>query len=249
MNLTAAAGAAVATAIKNIAAKRPNVDVVICPTFVSMTAIRDALQGSAVSLGAQNVFWKESGAYTGEVAPSMLLEAGCKFCIVGHSERRGRFGTKESHAEYFADTNETVALKTAALIFSSLKPILCVGETISERESGKTEAVIVEQLSAAFARIAPEEFSEVTIAYEPVWAIGTGEVCDAQEANRVCEFIRSQIAATAGGECAAEARILYGGSVKPENSREILACADVDGALVGGASLDADAFGRIILSA
>jgi triosephosphate isomerase len=182
----------------------------------------------------------------------MLNEFCCDYCIVGHSEVRGRFGGYEapmSAQGFFSEKDETVNMKIRSLLYYSINPILCVGETMPERSAGETDEVISMQLRKALEGIDAAELFSFVVAYEPVWAIGTGKVCDAAEAERVCGMIRSLIGEVAGEEAAASVRVLYGGSIKPENSRELFAQPNIDGGLVGGASLDADGFVRIVLSA
>ncbi|MEO7453212.1 MAG: triose-phosphate isomerase [Fimbriimonadales bacterium] len=237
MNLATAAAVSLAESAMSAAAKNENHEVAVFPSFVSLRAVYERTRGSAVAVGAQDVFWKESGAYTGEVSPAMLADAGCKYCIVGHSERRGRFGVADdSPAGFFSDTNEAVNRKISALVFAGIAPILCVGETKAERESERTIEVIDKQILECLAGI---ESDELVIAYEPVWAIGTGEVCDAAEAERMCGYIHSR---TAFGNL----RVLYGGSVKADNAAELFSMPSIDGGLVGGASLKANEFTKII---
>lgn len=228
------------------------VDVGLCPPFLAIDSVHRLLRNTPFRLGAQNVFWKESGAFTGQISPGMLAEAGCGLCIVGHSETRGRFGKleiEESTVSFFAETDETVNLKIKALLFHSLVPVLCVGETISERESGKTDEVIESQLRGALAGIEGSEFGSGVVAYEPVWAIGTGLTCDSREAERVCGRIRAVLGSLFGAEVAESVRILYGGSVKPSNARELFSNPNIDGGLVGGACLIPKDFADIIRAA
>lgn len=212
------------------------VEMVICPPFVSLTAAREALAGSAVALGAQDVFWEEKGAFTGEVAPGMLAECGCRFVIIGHSERR----------QYFGETDETVNKKVKAAFRAGLVPIVCVGETLGEREKGLTEEVVTRQTRGAFADVPPGDVERAVIAYEPVWAIGTGKTSNAAEANRVIGLIRQTISREFGAAAGDAVRIQYGGSVKPENIADFMAASEIDGALVGGASLKPADFAALI---
>ncbi|WP_348539895.1 MULTISPECIES: triose-phosphate isomerase [Spirulina sp. CCY15215] len=200
--------------------------IILCPTFTSLGLMSKTLHGSRVRLGAQNIHWEDSGAYTGEVSGAMLTELGVSYAIVGHSERR----------LYFGETDETVNLRLKAAQRHTLIPILCVGETKAQRDAGKVEAIIENQLQKALVDI---DQSNLVIAYEPVWAIGTGDTCEAKEANRVIGFIRSQLTN-------ADVSIQYGGSVKPSNVDEIMAQPEIDGALVGGASLEAASFARLV---
>ena len=197
-------------------------------------------------LCAQDVFWLDSGAFTGQVSASMLADAGVRMCLVGHSETRGRFGkldVPESTLGYFAETDETVNLKIKALLKHRVTPILCVGETLEEREAERTDAVIQAQIRGALAGVS--EFANGVVAYEPVWAIGTGKTCDAAEASRVCGVVRAAVREMLGGQ-ADSVRVLYGGSVKAANAKELFGMADIDGGLVGGASLQAEEFCRIV---
>lgn len=252
MHFTAAeAGAAVGTFLKHVDAK-PSVDVVVCPPYISISTVRDLVRDTHVKVGAQDVFWAEQGAFTGKVSAKMLFDAGASYCIVGHSESRGRFGnleTPESTLGYFAETDETVNLKLKALLFHSINPILCVGETPEERGAGRTDEVILGQLSRALDGVEPAELYFLCVAYEPVWAIGTGNTCDADEANRVAKMIRFGLAGLLDDDVAQEIRVLYGGSVKSSNSQEIFHQIEIDGGLVGGASLDPLEFSRIVMSA
>lgn len=252
MNLTSAEGEALVNEIVHLAGEQFDVDVVVCPPFLAIPKIADVCRRSRVKLGAQDCFWKDSGAFTGQVSPTQLAEFHVDYCIVGHSETRGRFGQleiPESAASLFSESDETVNLKIKALFFHGITPILCVGETLAERESGQTDPVIAAQIKGALDGIDASELFGLVVAYEPVWAIGTGRTCDAAEANRVCSVIRSEIEAIADAEVAQSVRILYGGSVKPENAAELFAQADIDGGLVGGASLKAAGFLEIIRAA
>lgn len=252
MHMTVAeAGAAIEAVSKHVKA-RPDVDVAICPPFTALSKAREFARHSAIQLGAQDVFWKENGAFTGRVSAPMLYDLGCTYCIVGHSETRGRFGKVEVSEEtlgYFAETDRTVNLKILALLYQSINPILCVGETEAEREAGHTDAVIRTQLAGAMAGLDASELYFFSVAYEPVWAIGTGKTCDAAEANRICGMIRQVIAELFDQDVSEQIRVLYGGSVKPENASQLFHQDNIDGGLVGGASLDPASFGRIVMSA
>lgn len=201
-------------------------EVVLCAPFTALSSLSKNLHGSIVYLGAQNVHWEENGAYTGEIAGPMLTEIGVRYVIIGHSERR----------QYFGETDETVNLRLKAAQHFGLKPILCVGETKQQRDAGETEAVISSQLEKDLVDVDQEN---LVIAYEPIWAIGTGDTCEVNEANRVIGLIRSQLS---NGNVS----IQYGGSVKPDNIDEIMAQPEIDGVLVGGASLEPDSFARIV---
>lgn len=206
-------------------------DVAVCPPAVFLAAVGAALHGSAVELGGQDVSEHQSGAFTGETAASMLHDLGCKYVIIGHSERR----------QFFGDTNERVRAKFEMALAHDLIPIVCVGETDADRESGRTEAVVEEQLDAVIGIEAGAALGRAVVAYEPVWAIGTGKTATPAQAQDVHAFIRSRIA-KANAETAANIRLLYGGSVKPDNAAELFSMADIDGGLIGGAALDADQF-------
>lgn len=246
----AEAEAAVEAILRTVDAKT-SVDIAICPPYLAVPKVGELLRGSRVMLGAQDAFWMEKGAFTSRVSATMLRDVGVETCIVGHSETRGRFGkleVPESALGYFAETEETINLKIKALLYSSIRPILCVGETLSERESGRTEAVVRNQIEGALEGIEPAELYSLAIAYEPVWAIGTGQTCEAAEANRVCGVCRATLDDLCGCDVAGQARVLYGGSVKASNSAELFSQPEIDGGLVGGASLDPMEFSRIVLS-
>ncbi|HEY8462500.1 MAG TPA: triose-phosphate isomerase [Bacillota bacterium] len=212
------------------------VEVVFCPPFTSLSAVGKILQNTPYKLAAQNLHWKNEGAYTGEISPLMLKDLGCDYVIIGHSERR----------EYFGETDATVNLKVQAALAAGIKPIICVGETLPQREAGETEGLIKRQTEAALSRLDAAAVAGVVIAYEPIWAIGTGKSSDGADANRVIGLIRQTVEQMFGGQAASAIRIQYGGSVKPENIREFMDQPEIDGALVGGASLKADSFLKII---
>lgn len=228
--------AANAELLQGILAARPfaAADVAVCAPFPYLSEVAVTLANSGVAWGAQDVSAHAQGAYTGEVSAAMLQEFGCRFAIVGHSERRA----------YHGETDQQVADKAQAALSKGLTPIVCVGETLAQREAGETEAVVKRQLSAVIHTLG-QCIGEIVVAYEPVWAIGTGEVATPDDAQEVCAAIRGQVRESYGDEAADAVRILYGGSVKAANVAGIMAKADVDGALVGGASLDADEFGGI----
>lgn len=213
-----------------------DVEVVVCPPFTALDAVREALRGSSIEMGAQNMHWEDEGAFTGEVSPLMLKNLGCMYVILGHSERR----------TYFGETDESVNRKVRSAMANGLLPIICVGETLDEREAGKTEAVVVRQTKAALAGMKSNGAERIVMAYEPVWAIGTGRTASAEEANRVIRIIRQAVAEVFNGRIAEEVRIQYGGSVKPQNIADFLGQPEIDGALVGGASLDAASFAAIV---
>ena len=234
MNLDIAGGVALASAVAADAAAAAGVKIVVCPPFVSLSAVRDAVAGSAVAVGAQNMHADDSGAFTGEIAPPMLAGL-CEYVIIGHSERR----------QYFGETDAMAGRKAAAALRHNLRPIICVGETLEERESGQAAAVIRRQVVAALADVEPEDAAAglVAIAYEPVWAIGTGRAATPEIAEQIMGgSIRSTIAAALGNEAAAATALLYGGSVNAGNAAAFAGVGSVNGALVGGASLDAAGF-------
>jgi len=212
------------------------VDVAIAPVFTSISAAKNACKGRHVYIGAQNMHMADKGAFTGEIAPGMLKELEVDFVILGHSERRHIFG----------ETNQTIALKLKKAIVEGILPILCVGETLQEREDEKTETVLREQLDTAFNNLDAKEAVRVIVAYEPVWAIGTGKTATPRIAGDAHIFIRNRIKELYNAVAAEDIRILYGGSVKPANARELLSVPDIDGALIGGASLQPDSFAEII---
>jgi len=226
-----------ALALKPLVANANHCEVVIAPVFTALKTIADRLEGSNIKVsaqdcGAQNDF----GAHTGEVAPSMLKDVGCSHAIIGHSERR----------QFYCETDKSVNKKTRAALATGLTPIVCVGESLAEREAGKAESVVEGQLNKGLDGLTVADMERIIIAYEPVWAIGTGKTATPEQAQEMHGHIRGVIRKTHGGETSQGLRILYGGSVKPDNIRDLMAQADVDGALVGGASLDADSFAKIV---
>lgn len=214
-------------------------DIVICPPFTALSEVAGVIVDSSIQLGAQDTFWEEEGAYTGEVSPLMLKDAGVKFVIIGHSERR----------QYFGETNETVNKKVKAALKYGLKPIMCVGETLKEREAGKTLEVLKDHVENGLIGIDEKDVLNITLAYEPVWAIGTGKTATAQQAQEAHNYIRSLLAKLYSDDLAQNVCIQYGGSVKPENTAQLISQPDVDGALVGGASLNLESFSQIIIKA
>jgi triosephosphate isomerase len=221
--------------LKPLVAGTKGVEIVVAPVFTALSQVADALAGSNVRLAAQDCYWEEEGAFTGEVAPKLLADAGCSHVIIGHSERR----------QYFGETDETVNKKTKTAIAAGLTAIVCVGETLAEREADRTFAVIEAQLKGGLSGFSADLLVKTVIAYEPVWAIGTGKTASDAQAQEVHAFIRSLLAALFGQAAADAMRILYGGSVKPDNVKGLMAQTDIDGALVGGASLKADSFAAI----
>jgi len=236
MHKTVAEAAAFVDALlPRIAATRH--DVVICPSFLALGEVVERSRGSAVRVAAQNMHEAESGAFTGEVSAPMLVEAGVDAVVLGHSERRGHFN----------ETDEALAAKLPAALAAGLEPILCIGESEEARDGGQTEAVLERRLRADLAQVEGGRLAEVVIAYEPIWAIGTGRTATPEQAQQACAFIRDVLRER--GAAADSVRILYGGSVKPANAAELLAQEDIDGALVGGASLDPEEFGAIVEAA
>ncbi len=213
-----------------------DIEVVVAPPFTALQAVGQALEGTPVHLAAQDMHWQETGAYTGEISAPMLKDVGVRFVILGHSERR----------QYFGETDEAVARKAQKALSAGLTPIVCVGETLEERDAGQAFEVVERQVRGALESLGPKAAHRVAIAYEPVWAIGTGRTATAAQAQEVHAHIRAILASMQGQDEADRTRILYGGSVKPENIRELMAETDVDGALVGGASLEAEAFASIV---
>jgi triosephosphate isomerase len=211
-------------------------EIVICPPFVDLAAAVAATASSRVEIGGQNLHWKNEGAFTGEVSGPMLRAAGVAWVIIGHSERR----------QFFGETDATVLQRTQAALAAGLKPMVCVGEMLAERESGKTEEVLRTQFDGGIAGLTPEEFARIVIAYEPVWAIGTGKTATPEMAADAHRVLRGLVSAKFGAEAGAAVRILYGGSVKPDNVKGLMAQPEIDGALVGGASLEAASFASIV---
>ena len=216
-----------------------SVDVVVCPPYTALSDLSEILIDSDIRLGAQDLYWEEKGAFTGEVSALLLKDAGAAFVIIGHSERR----------QFFHETDETVNKKTRSALKAGLVPIVCVGETLAERESGRTLKVLETQLKGAFSDLGAPDMATVVLAYEPVWAIGTGKVATPAQAQEAHAFIRGWLKSRFGADTAARSRIQYGGSVKPDNISELMREEDIDGALVGGASLDAQSFIDIVKNA
>ena len=238
MYKTAAEGLALVTALKKelVGVTDTDVEVVVCPPFTALYALGALLQGSSIKLGAQNVHWEREGAFTGEIAAPMLKESGVSYAIVGHSERR----------QYFGETNEGVNKRARAALASGIRPIICVGETLAQREAGQTEAVVRDHVAGGLAGFTKDAMLDTVIAYEPVWAIGTGKTATPAQAQETHAFIRELLAAMFDPQVAAKVRVQYGGSVKPANAKELLGQGDIDGALVGGASLEAKGFADVV---
>ncbi len=212
------------------------VEAVVCVPYISLSKVKKALEGTDIKLGAQNMHWEDNGAYTGEISPVMLKEIGVDYCIIGHSERR----------QYFNELDDRVNKKIKAALKYDIKPIVCVGETLEEREASKEEEVVKEQVLKALENIEKEDIKNIVIAYEPIWAIGTGKTASSDDANKMCEFIRKTIGDKYDVEAKEDIRIQYGGSVKPDTIKDLMAKKDVDGALVGGASLVARDFVSLV---
>jgi triosephosphate isomerase len=236
MNKTVAEAVALVKDIKRDLANVNEVDVVLCPPFTALKAVSDAITGTHLDLGAQNMHWEPSGAFTGEVSPGMLRELFCHYVILGHSERRS----------YFHETDEIVNKKVKAALASNLRPIVCVGELLEERDSGRTESVVEAQVRGSLAGLSAREWTDVVIAYEPVWAIGTGRTATPEQAQEVHAFIRKVVADMADTALAQSLRIQYGGSMKSSNAAELMAQPDIDGGLIGGAALEARSFVEIV---
>lgn len=214
-----------------------NVEVVVCPTFTALLAVREALNGQpGIALGGQNCYHKESGAFTGEISPQMLLDAGCEWTIIGHSERR----------QYFNESDEFLNEKAHFALASGLKVMFCIGETLEQREKGQMNEVLVRQIEGGLAGMDEKRFDTIVVAYEPVWAIGTGVTASPEQAQDAHAFVRGVVSNKFGETIANKLRIQYGGSVKPDNAQELMSQPDVDGALVGGAALDAEGFAAIV---
>jgi len=213
-----------------------DVEIIVSPVYTALASVAAELKGSNINVASQNIFWEEKGAFTGEIAPNMITDAGCTHAIIGHSERR----------QYFGETDETVNKRVKAALAAGLVPILCVGETLQERDAGNTISVVGTQLKGGLVDISAEDMAKIIVAYEPVWAIGTGKTATPDMAEDVHKQIRSIVAEISDAAIADGMRILYGGSVKPENVDELMAQPDIDGALVGGAALKADSFVRLV---
>lgn len=225
--------------LESAVAGMEDVEIVVCPPFNALVPVVEALRGAAIAVGAQNVHWEDQGAFTGEISPGMLKDAGCRYVIIGHSERR----------QFFGETDVNVNRKVKAVLQYGLTPVMCVGELIGDREAGITEKVVRTQTEAGLVGLTAEQVAGMVIAYEPVWAIGTGKTASDADAQQVIGYIRGLVNQLFGGEAAAQVRIQYGGSVKPQNTASLMAQPDIDGALVGGASLDVESFTGIIKAA
>ncbi len=225
--------------IKSGFPQNASAEVIVCPPFTSLETVHALIKDTPIHLGAQNMYFEDSGAFTGEISADMLKSVGCEFVILGHSERRHIFG----------ETDETVNKKIQQAVNNGLNPIFCVGETLDERENGKEFEVIEKQITAGLAGVSAENFEKIVIAYEPVWAIGTGKTASPEQAQEIHKFIRGLVSKLYSPSHADNVRILYGGSVKPNNAADLLSQSDIDGALVGGACLQAESFTQIIEAA
>lgn len=239
MNNTAAEAAVLAKNLTRLLANIKGVDVVLCPPFTSLSTVGGIISGTNIGLGAQNMHWEKSGAFTGEVSAAMLRDLYCHYVILGHSERRALFG----------DTDEIVNRKVRAALAGNLHPIVCIGETIEQRKAGKTEDIIKKQFQTSLKGLDAANFSNLIIAYEPVWAIGTGLTATPQQAQDIHFFLRRLVREQTDEKTALSIHILYGGSVKPDNAAELFSRPDIDGGLIGGASLDSDSFVSIVKAA
>ena len=236
MNKTVEEALDLARQLKAAIAGIEGVEVAIAPPFTALYPVHKELQGSPIRLAAQNLFWEEKGAYTGEVSPPMVKEVGCQYVIIGHSERR----------QFFGETDETVNRRIKAVLGQGLKPIFCIGETLTEREEGKTFSVIQRQLEGGLRDLQEKEMTGIVVAYEPVWAIGTGKTATPQQAEEVHRFIRERLEGVYSERLAGGVRIQYGGSVTPDNIKGLMDQTNIDGALVGGASLKSETFSKIV---
>jgi len=235
MNKTLSEAKVLVEALKPLVADAET-EVVICPTYVNLAAVKELLKGTNIKLGAQNCHYEKNGAYTGEVSVDMLKEIGVEFVIIGHSERR----------EYYAETDEGVNKKAKAILAAGLTPIVCCGETLEQRESGVTDAFVSGQIKAALDGLTGEQVASLVIAYEPIWAIGTGKTATSEQANETIAMIRKTVAGNFDAATADAVRIQYGGSMKPSNVAELMAQPDIDGGLIGGASLVAEDFAAVV---
>jgi len=239
MNKTIVESVALVKELKDFVREIKGVDIVVCPPFTSLWVVKEIINGTNIHLGAQNMYWETKGAFTGEISPLMLKDVGCEYVILGHSERR----------EHFKETSEEVAKETKAAFSVNLIPIVCVGENLEERESGKTKSIIEQEIKTLFSEIDSTLAGRIIIAYEPIWAIGTGKHANSEDANLIIKFIRKLFYSEYGSKVAERMRILYGGSVDPKNINEFMNESDIDGALVGGVSLHALSFSQIVKAA
>jgi triosephosphate isomerase len=236
MNMTATQARELASKLVPLVSSIKDRDIVLGPPFTSLSAVAETIKGSNIGLSAQNLHWEDKGAFTGEISAEMLLDLGCRYVIIGHSERR----------QYFGETDETVNRKAKQALRKGLLPILCAGETLAEREAGKLNDIIGRQVTGGLKDISADDMKKVVIAYEPVWAIGTGKTATPEQANEVHALIRQKVKALYSADIAEGLRIQYGGSVTPENISTLMAMPDIDGALVGGASLKPESFAALV---
>ena len=236
MHKTGSQAVEAANQLKGLVATATGVEVMIAPTFTALAPVAQVLNGSAIALGAQNLHWEKQGAFTGEISASMLVDAGCRYVIIGHSERRQLFG----------ETDASVNRKIKSALAADLSPVFCIGETEAQREAGETFSVLDKQVRDGLKGLVFEDLAGLVVAYEPVWAIGTGKTATREQAQEAHLFIRSLLDKLFGNPFAGNTRILYGGSVKPDNVRALMEMPDVDGALVGGASLDPETFSKLV---
>ena len=236
LNKTISEAVALATSLRSLVADVTDVDIVVAPVFTGLSSVAQALAGGTIRLAAQDVFWEDSGAFTGEVSPGMLRDVGCDYVIIGHSERR----------QYFGETNENVNRKAKAAHAHDLIPIICAGESLADREAGKTEAVVKDHVLNGITGLSADQIASTVIAYEPVWAIGTGHNATPDQAQEVHALIRLLLSEIYSADVASQVRIQYGGSVKPDNAAALIAQPDVDGALVGTASWESESFAQIV---
>jgi len=236
MNKLTSEAVELAREVKNKTGTIADREIVLCPPFTVLSSVKEVIKGSSIKLGAQNMYWEVRGAYTGEVSPTMLKDIGCNYVILGHSERR----------QYFGETNKTVNKKAKIAFSIGLIPIVCVGETLQQREKGETLTVIEEQVKTGLSGLTKEESKGLVVAYEPVWAIGTGKTATPEEAEEVQRFIRKLLGQMFGKENAQAIRILYGGSINPDNISVLMSCEDIDGGLIGGASLNVESFLKVV---
>lgn len=239
LNKTISEAVELTSELKDLVAEYEDIEIVVAPPFTALDAVGKVIKDSNIALSAQDVYWEESGAFTGEVSVPMLQDVGCKYIIVGHSERR----------QFFNETNDSVNHKVRAVLSHGLHPIICVGEQLDDREAGRTEAIIKNHVTGGVANLSADALLSCVIAYEPVWAIGTDKTATPEQAQEVHNYIRNLLKEAYSDEIASQVRIQYGGSVKPENTSELMSQPDVDGALVGGASLQAESFAQIVKNA